>query len=124
MNLRLHVCFSTNLLAKKNRTVYLDDDTNKKTKQNRFYQKYLELRRRINAHSCPVLPATLNTGSIGVNSATANALTVQRSASLKDNKQLRYDKSMHRIEYPQFRKERSQKHGKDLMLNDKMFSPR
>lgn len=78
--------------------------TNKQTKQStkRFYQKYLELRRRINAHSYPVLPATLNTGIIGVNSTytiapttstatTTNNFTVQRSASLKDYKPLRYE---------------------------------
>lgn len=70
--------------------IKIDADEKRKTKQNRFYQKYLELRRRINAHSCPVLPATLNTGSTGVNSSTANSLTVQRSASLKE--QLRYEK--------------------------------
>ncbi|XP_031620321.1 protein phosphatase 1 regulatory subunit 12A isoform X2 [Contarinia nasturtii] len=66
----------------------------------KFYQKYLELRRRINAHSYPVSPATLNTGIIGVNSTytiapttstttTTNNFTVQRSASLKDYKPLR-----------------------------------
>lgn len=77
---------------------------NQKKKQStkRFYQKYLELRRRINAHSYPVLPATLNTGIIGVNSTytiapttstatTTNNFTVQRSASLKDYKPLRYE---------------------------------
>lgn len=81
-----------------NKNAYSTKHKNKK----RFYQKYLELRRRINAHSCPVLPATLNTGIIGVNpsctialttttsTTTANNFTVQRSASLKDYKPLRY----------------------------------
>lgn len=76
---------------------------NQKKNPKRFYQKYLELRRRINAHSYPVsLPATLNTGIIGVNSTytiapttstatTTNNFTVQRSASLKDYKPLRYE---------------------------------
>ncbi|XP_055325587.1 protein phosphatase 1 regulatory subunit 12C isoform X13 [Sitodiplosis mosellana] len=66
----------------------------------KFYQKYIELRRRINANSYPVSPATLNTGMFGVNSTytiapttstttTTNNFTVQRSASLKDYKPLR-----------------------------------
>lgn len=74
----------------------------KKKKIKRFYQKYLELRRRINAHSYPVLPATINTGIISVNTThtiapttsattTTNNFTVQRSASLKDYKPLRYE---------------------------------
>lgn len=79
-------------------------NTNQTKNPKRFYQKYLELRRRINAHSYPVLPATvtLNTGIIGVNSTytiapttstatTTNNFTVQRSASLKDYKPLRYE---------------------------------
>lgn len=73
----------------------------------RFYQKYQELRARIKANSCPVLPATpiggAMTGSCGVinnvgTTANATALSllgsqsylVQRSASLKDHRQLRY----------------------------------
>lgn len=86
----------------------------------RFYQKYQELRARIKANSCPGLPAsaigggtgTGMTGSCGViNSvgtaagavgavpgSTATAMggglgqsyLVQRSASLKDHRQLRY----------------------------------
>lgn len=73
-----------------------------KKKSKRFYQKYLELRRRINAHSYPALSNTINAGIIGVNTThtiapttsattTMNNFTVQRSASLKDYKPLRYE---------------------------------
>lgn len=94
----------TNTYIKKNLTMilYHNQNQNQKKHPKRFYQKYLELRRRINAHSYPVSPATLNTGIIGVNSTytiapttstttTTNNFTVQRSASLKDYKPLRYE---------------------------------
>lgn len=85
--------------------LYENNQKKKKLDKKRFYQKYLELRRRINAHSCPVLPANLNTGIIDVNAiastttatttttTTTNSFTVQRSASLKDHKPLRYESS-------------------------------
>lgn len=70
------------------------------SKSYRFIQRYIELRARIKANSCPVLPAT--TTSIGgsgcvigndVGSSSnkeINSYSVQRSASLKDHRQLRY----------------------------------
>lgn len=64
----------------------------------RFYQKYQELRARIKANSCPVLPATpasgggVGVGGVigGVNTTVNSNYSVQRSASLKDHRQLRY----------------------------------
>lgn len=61
--------------------------------KHRFYKKYIELRARIKANSCPVLPASPVSGvGIGVNNS-ANNYSVQRSSSLKDHRQLRYIKS-------------------------------
>ncbi|XP_037036562.1 protein phosphatase 1 regulatory subunit 12B isoform X10 [Bradysia coprophila] len=55
----------------------------------KFYKKYIELRARIKANSCPVLPASPVSGvGIGVNNS-ANNYSVQRSSSLKDHRQLR-----------------------------------
>uniref|UniRef100_A0A1L8DN71 Protein phosphatase 1 regulatory subunit 12B n=1 Tax=Nyssomyia neivai TaxID=330878 RepID=A0A1L8DN71_9DIPT len=76
----------------------------------KFYQKYRELRARIKANSCPVLPATPtkgvggggpkggrvdgagsgggNTGVV-VNTNPSQTYSVQRSASLKDYRQIR-----------------------------------
>ncbi|XP_055630717.1 protein phosphatase 1 regulatory subunit 12A-like isoform X5 [Toxorhynchites rutilus septentrionalis] len=51
----------------------------------KFYQKYVELRARIQANSCPILP---NTNPANVKTAASN-LHVQRSASLKDHRTLR-----------------------------------
>ncbi|XP_058832790.1 protein phosphatase 1 regulatory subunit 12A isoform X5 [Topomyia yanbarensis] len=48
----------------------------------KFYQKYVELRARIQANSCPILPNT------NAKTAVSNYL-VQRSASLKDHRTLR-----------------------------------
>ncbi|XP_055538614.1 protein phosphatase 1 regulatory subunit 12A-like isoform X6 [Wyeomyia smithii] len=52
----------------------------------KFYQKYVELRARIQANSCPILPNTNNTAN--AKTAVSNYL-VQRSASLKDHRTLR-----------------------------------
>lgn len=93
------------------------------TRSTRFYQKYQELRARIKANSCPVLPATPITSgmsgscgvinNVGISAASGARITssqpstptmppmlaamggsqsylVQRSASLKDHRQLRY----------------------------------
>ncbi|XP_037908819.1 protein phosphatase 1 regulatory subunit 12C isoform X9 [Hermetia illucens] len=54
----------------------------------KFYQKYHELRARIKANSCPILPATQQTGVLGAVNPPNN-YSVQRSASLKDHKNLR-----------------------------------
>lgn len=51
----------------------------------KFYQKYAELRARIQANSCPILP---NTNPANAKTAASNYL-VQRSASLKDHRTLR-----------------------------------
>lgn len=61
----------------------------------KFYQKYIELRARIKANSCPVLPATpigsgvastgKDGGSTGTTKPTSNYI-IQRSASLKDHR--------------------------------------
>ncbi|XP_055708398.1 protein phosphatase 1 regulatory subunit 12A isoform X3 [Phlebotomus papatasi] len=76
----------------------------------KFYQKYRELRARIKANSCPVLPATPTTGvggpktvglqgggggdgggktAVVVNTNPSQTYSVQRSASLKDYRQIR-----------------------------------
>ncbi|XP_055690972.1 protein phosphatase 1 regulatory subunit 12B isoform X4 [Lutzomyia longipalpis] len=79
----------------------------------KFYQKYRELRARIKANSCPVLPATPAKGVVGggpktvgrvdstgsvevrgntgvvVNTNPSQTYSVQRSASLKDYRQIR-----------------------------------
>jgi hypothetical protein len=60
----------------------------------RFYQKYIELRARIKANSCPVLPATPisgvgGTGTDGGGTDTTKSTSnfiIQRSASLKDHR--------------------------------------
>lgn len=59
--------------------------------RNRFYKKYRELRDRIKASSYPVLSADTPIG-VGVNDGNnlSNNYQVQRSASLKDHRHLRY----------------------------------
>lgn len=75
----------------------------------RFYQKYNELRARIKANSCPILPAgtqtqtqapqqnstvvlgTLNTSNQTNQNLISNSnYSVQRSASLKDHAHFRF----------------------------------
>ncbi|XP_055372986.1 protein phosphatase 1 regulatory subunit 12A isoform X8 [Condylostylus longicornis] len=55
----------------------------------KFYQKYHELRARIKANSCPILPATQTTGVLGAVNSSNNNYSVQRSASLKDHRNFR-----------------------------------
>lgn len=71
----------------------LATNTKKTINPKRFYQKYIELRARIKANSCPVLPATPisgvggtgNDGGTGTPKPTSNYI-IQRSASLKDHR--------------------------------------
>lgn len=57
----------------------------------KFYQKYVELRARIQANSCPILPNTNPAANAKPATAnnTNNSYLVQRSASLKDHRTLR-----------------------------------
>uniref|UniRef100_A0A8D8CPM1 Protein phosphatase 1 regulatory subunit 12B n=1 Tax=Culex pipiens TaxID=7175 RepID=A0A8D8CPM1_CULPI len=56
----------------------------------KFYQKYVELRARIQANSCPILPNTNPAvANAAAKTAASNNYLVQRSASLKDHRTLR-----------------------------------
>lgn len=56
----------------------------------KFYQKYVELRARIQANSCPILPNTNPAvTNAAAKTAASNNYLVQRSASLKDHRTLR-----------------------------------
>ncbi|XP_065074509.1 protein phosphatase 1 regulatory subunit 12A isoform X4 [Ochlerotatus camptorhynchus] len=56
----------------------------------KFYQKYVELRARIQANSCPILPNTNPTANAKTaTNNSSNSYLVQRSASLKDHRTLR-----------------------------------
>uniref|UniRef100_A0A1Q3FTM3 Protein phosphatase 1 regulatory subunit 12a n=2 Tax=Culex tarsalis TaxID=7177 RepID=A0A1Q3FTM3_CULTA len=56
----------------------------------KFYQKYVELRARIQANSCPILPNTNPAvTNVAAKTAASNNYLVQRSASLKDHRTLR-----------------------------------
>ncbi|XP_055846461.1 protein phosphatase 1 regulatory subunit 12A-like [Episyrphus balteatus] len=55
----------------------------------KFYQKYNELRARIKANSCPILPATQNPNVLGTVNTPIQNYSVQRSASLKDHRYFR-----------------------------------
>lgn len=91
MFLLLNFCFLIEPILYKTTKTALLLLTSSNTLTRRFYQKYIELRARIKANSCPVLPASPISNNVveGDKESAVKATTnfiIQRSASLKDHR--------------------------------------